>query len=159
MDTLTYGPLLISSQWQCGKGRPYKWITIHCLIIIVRRWTFLEMDHYSLLHSDSAKINPLRNEPLFTASQWLCGDGCSYKWTTIHCLIMTVRRWRPLQVDHYSLLHSDSVGDGCSCKWTTINFLTVTARRWTLLQMDHYLLPHSESVINWRSYKWTTIHV
>ena len=125
MDTLTYGPLLISSQWQCGKGRPYKWTTIHCLIITVRRWTFLEMDHYSLLHSDSAKMDPLRNEPLFTASQWLCGDGCSYKWTTIHCFTVTVWEMDALANGPLFISSQWQCGDGRSYKWTTIYCPTV----------------------------------
>ena len=125
MDALTNGPLFTASNWQCGDGRSYKWTTIHCLIITVRRWTFLEMDHYSLLHSDSAKMDPLRNEPLFTASQWLCGDGCSYKWTTIHCFTVTVWEMDALANGPLFISSQWQCGDGRSYKWTTIYCPTV----------------------------------
>ena len=160
----------------------------------VWRWTLLQLEQYSLLHSDSAKMEALANEALLTASQWQCGDGRSYKWNTIHCLTMTVWRCTLLQMEHYSLHHSESAkmdaltnwalfsaskwlcGDGRSYKWSTIHCLTVTVCRWTLLQMKHYSLPHSESAkieeltngslftaSQWqcedkRSYKWHTIH-
>ena len=156
MDALTNGTLFTTSQWQCEDVRSYKWSTIHCLKMTVWRRTCLQMDHYSLPHSDSAKMYALTNEALFTASQWQCGDGRSYKWTTIHSLTVTVRRWKNLQMEHYLVPHNDSVEmdpltngplftasqwkceDGRQYKWSTIHCLKVTVWRWTLLQMKHY---------------------
>ena len=59
------------------------------------------MDHYSLLHSDSAVMDALTNGPLFTGAQlqYTKMDALP-NGTTIHCLTMTVRRWELLQMEH-----------------------------------------------------------
>ena len=176
MDALTNGLLFTSSQWQCCYGRSYKWTTIQCFTMTVWRWMLLQIENYSLHHSDSAKMDALTNEALFTASQSLCGEGRSYKWQTIHCLTVTVWRWTLLEIDHYSLIGFDNVEYGRSYKWYTIHCITGTVRRSTLLKMKHYSLPHNDSVemdaltnrklftaSQWkyddgRSYKWSTIH-
>ena len=163
MDALTNGPLFAPSDWQCWDERSYKWTTIHFLTVTVWRWTLLQMDHYSMLHNNCAEMDALTNWPLFTVSHWECEDGITYKWRTIHCLTVTVWRWKFLQMEHYLLPHSDSVQmdaftnetifttsqweseDGRSCKWSTIHCLRMTVWRWTLLQMDRYSLPHSDS--------------
>ena len=109
MDSLTNGNLFTSLQCQCGDGRSYKWTTIFWFTVTVRIWTLLGMDQNSLPHGDSVEVDALTNRPLFTASQWQCGDGRSYKWSTVDCLTMTVWRWTLLQIENYSLLHSESV--------------------------------------------------
>ena len=175
MEALKNGTLFTSSQWQCEHRRSCKWSTINCLTVTVWRWTLLQMEHYSLPHNDGVEMYALTNGALFSASKWKCEDGCSYKWTTIHCLKVTVWRWTLLQIDRYSVPHNDGV-DGCSYKWTAIFCFTVTVRRWTLLLLDHYSQPDRDSTnmdaprnglkfiaSQWqcgdgRSYKWTTIH-
>ena len=109
MDALTNGPLFTASEWQFWDERSYKWTAIYSLTVTERRGTLLQMDHYSLPYSDSVEMDALTNGPPFTASQWQCEEVRSYKWSTIHCLTMRVWRWTLLQIDHYSLPHSDSV--------------------------------------------------
>ena len=108
MDSLTNGHLFTSLQWQCGDGRSYKWTTIFCFTVTVRRWTLLLLDHYSQPHRDSTNMDAPRNGPKFIASQWQCGDGRSYKWTTIHCLNVIVWTWTLLERNNYSLPQGDS---------------------------------------------------
>ena len=163
MDSLTNGNLFTSLQCQCGDGRSYKWTTIFWFTVTVRIWTLLGMDQNSLPHGDSVEVDALTNRPLFTASQWQCGDGRSYKWSTVDCLTMTVWRWTLLQIENYSLPHSESAkmdaltnealfatsqwecGDGRFYKWNTIFWFTLTVRRSTLLLLDNYSQPHRDS--------------
>ena len=144
-DALTNGTLFTASQWKYDGGRSYKWSTIHYLTITVWRWTLLQIENYSLPHSESTTMDALTNEALFSTSQWLCEDGRSYKWNIIHCLTVTVWRWTLLQMDHYSLLGFDNVKYGRSYKWSTIQCFRVTVLRWMFLQMNYYSLLHSES--------------
>ena len=145
-DALTNGTLFTASQWKYDGGRSYKWSTIHYLTITVWRWTLLQIENYSLPHSESTTMDALTNEVLFTTSQWLCGDGRSYKSKTIHYLTVKVRRWTFLQMDHYLLPQSDSAEMNALTNGTLFTASQWMCGRWTLLQMDHYSLPHSDSL-------------
>ena len=128
-----------------GVGLSYQWTTVHFLTVTVERWTLFQMDSYLLPLSHSGEMDALANGQLFTASQWHCEDGRSNKWTTIHCLAVTM--WEMDTLTNGQLFTSShwQCGDGGFYKWTTIYCFTVTVRIWPLLQMDHFWLPHSDS--------------
>ena len=159
-----------------GVGLSYQWTTVHFLTVTVERWTLFQMDSYLLPLSHSGEMDALANGQLFTASQWHCEDGRSNKWTTIHCLAVTM--WEMDTLTNGQLFTSShwQCGDGGFYKWNTIHCFCsnstnmaaltsgplLTASRWhwiwTLLGMYHYSLPHSDSVGDGHSYAWTTIH-
>ena len=143
MHALTNGPLFTASHRQCRDGSSYKWRTIHCLTVTVRRWTQLQMQYYSLRHNDSAKMNALRNRTLSTIAHCQCGNN---KWSYIRCLTVTVWKLESLSNGQlFTASHRHSGEVDVLRNRQLFRTPESECERWTLLQMDNYLLPYSES--------------
>ena len=145
MDSFTNGQLFTSLQWECRDGRSYKWTTIYCFTVTVRIWPLLEVDHYPLVHSNSAEMDALTNLLLCPASQLHCSNGCFYKWTNFYCVAVRVREMDVLTNVPLLTVSHRQYEVGRSYKCATIHSLKMRVRRWTLLYMDDYSLPHNDN--------------